>query len=195
MRIIGGTAAGRILKAPKGSAVRPTPDRVREALFNSLGARVQEAHTLELFGGTGALSLEALSRGAASALCVELSGKHAGFIRENAKTIGFGAPQFQVRVADVFDYLKRQSPERPRFDLVFADPPYGPKTRGARSESMAQRTLEDPNLPKMMAPNGLFLLGHAHRDDVTVPSAWRETRRYRYGDNVFLALEPAERVS
>src|SRR5204863_6386200 len=84
MRITGGQAARRILKVPKGLAVRPTPDLVKQAIFNSLGARVVGARVLELFAGSGALSLECLSRGALSAMCVEKSAKHAEFIRRNA---------------------------------------------------------------------------------------------------------------
>src|SRR5688500_20297403 len=83
MRVIGGKAGGRILKVPKGLDVRPTPDLVKQAVFNSLGDRVLNARVLELFGGSGALSLESLSRGAASAVCVELSSKHARHIRDN----------------------------------------------------------------------------------------------------------------
>ena len=84
MRITGGNAARRILKVPKGLDVRPTPDLVKQAVFNSLGARVVGARVLELFAGTGALSLECLSRGAASAFCIEKSHRHAEFIRDNA---------------------------------------------------------------------------------------------------------------
>src|SRR6266849_6552009 len=89
MRITGGQAARRILKVPKGMAVRPTPDLVKQAVFNSLGSRVVDARVLELFAGTGALSLESLSRGAAHAVCVEKSARHAGVLRENFQTAGF----------------------------------------------------------------------------------------------------------
>src|SRR5688572_30190726 len=92
MRIIGGTAAGRILKAPRGYDVRPTPDLVRQAIFNSLGVRVVGTRVLELFAGTGALSLESLSRGAARAVCVEKSERHAGFLRSNFVNAGLADP-------------------------------------------------------------------------------------------------------
>src|SRR5439155_11293598 len=105
MRIIGGSAAGRILKAPKGFAVRPTPDLVRQAIFNSLGERVAGARVLELFGGTGAMSLECLSRGAVEALCIELCSKHARIIRENFGQTKFPPGSFQIRVQDVFSAL------------------------------------------------------------------------------------------
>ena len=81
MRIISGKSGGRILKVPKGYDVRPTPDLVKQAIFNSLGSVVQGATVLELFGGSGALSLESLSRGAASAVIVEKSNRTARTIR------------------------------------------------------------------------------------------------------------------
>src|ERR1041385_8367001 len=102
MRITGGKVARRILKVPRGLDVRPTPDLVKQAVFNSLGARVVGARVLELFAGTGALSLECLSRGAASALCVELSQRHAQFIRQNAQTAGVVPETLEVRTQDVF---------------------------------------------------------------------------------------------
>src|SRR5215831_1276900 len=101
MRITGGKAARRILKAPKGLDVRPTPDLVKQAVFNSLGAGVVGARVLELFAGTGALSLECLSRGAAFALCVENSFRHATVLRQNLEAAGFQPDQLQIRVQDV----------------------------------------------------------------------------------------------
>src|SRR2546426_12673112 len=91
MRITGGKVGGRILKVPKGLDVRPTPDLVKQAIFNSLGERVVGARALELFAGSGALSLECLSRGAATVVCVEKSQRHAAFIRNNFAAAGFDA--------------------------------------------------------------------------------------------------------
>src|SRR5881398_80634 len=102
MRITGGNAARRILKSPKGLEVRPTPDLVKQALFNSLGTRVIQARTLELFAGTGSLSLECLSRGAASGVCIELSRRHAEILKQNVQVAGFPASSLQIRVQDVF---------------------------------------------------------------------------------------------
>src|SRR5512146_2989112 len=101
MRITGGNAARRLLKVPKGLDVRPTPDLVKQAVFNSLGARVVGARVMELFAGSGALSLECLSRGAASVVCVEKSHRHAEFIRGNAASAGY-AEMLEVRTQDVF---------------------------------------------------------------------------------------------
>jgi 16S rRNA (guanine(966)-N(2))-methyltransferase RsmD len=183
MRIIGGTAAGRILKAPKGFDVRPTPDLVRQAVFNSLGDAPVGARVLELFGGTGALSLECLSRGACSAICVEKSGKHAGFIRENAAITGL-ADRLETRVQDAFTALAQLAAAGRTFDMVVADPPYGEKNTGRRSTSMAQKLLDDPRLPALMAPDGLFVLGHSRRDDLTVTAPWEERKTLRHGDSM-----------
>ena len=191
MRIIGGTAANRLLKAPKGLDVRPTPDLVRQAVFNSLGDRVLDARVLELFGGTGALSLECLSRGSASAVCVELSTRHARFIESNVITAGLPREKFQVRVQDVFVALPQLVSVRAQFDLVLADPPYGEKNVGKRSESFAQRLLDDVDLPKLLAPGGLFILGHAKRDTLEVPPVWDERKVMKHGDSWMRFLRPA----
>src|SRR5262245_13297879 len=102
MRITGGKAVRTILKAPKGLDVRPTPDLVKQAVFNSLGTRVIGARVLELFAGTGALSLECLSRGARWAVCVEKSARYAEVLRQNLQIAGFPPDNAQVRVQDVF---------------------------------------------------------------------------------------------
>src|SRR6185295_10772692 len=130
MRVSGGKAGGRILKVPKGLDVRPTPDLVKQAVFNSLGERVINARVLELFGGSGALSLESLSRGAASAVCVELSSKHARHIRENVESIGVEVGRFQIIVDDALKVLNQLAERGERFDLIMADPPYGEKNVG-----------------------------------------------------------------
>src|SRR4051794_5670785 len=98
MRITGGQAARRRLRVPKGLDVRPTPDLVKQAVFNSLATRVAGARVLELFAGTGALSLECLSRGAVSAICIEKSQRHAAVLRENVATAGFLPEAVEVRV-------------------------------------------------------------------------------------------------
>jgi 16S rRNA (guanine966-N2)-methyltransferase len=188
MRITGGKAARRILKVPKGLDVRPTPDLVKQAVFNSLGARVEGAGVIELFAGTGALSLECLSRGAVSAMCVELSPRHAEILRQNFQTAGF-AGHLQVRVQDVFTALAQMAQTGERFDLVLADPPYGEKNIGRRSTSLAQQLLDDANLPRVLAPDGLLVLGHTKRDTLTIPEVWREKKTLKHGDSMMRFLE------
>jgi 16S rRNA (guanine966-N2)-methyltransferase len=191
MRIIGGTAGGRILKVPQGQGVRPTPDLVRQAIFNSLGPVVNDARVLELFGGTGALSLECLSRGAREAVCIEKSAKHAGFIRDNARQASLADARFHIRVMDAFAALKQMAAARTRFDLVLADPPYGEKNLTQRSQSFAQKVLDDAHLPGLLAADGLLVLGHARRDRLELPSTWRERKALKHGDSIFLLLAPA----
>ena len=188
MRIIGGTAAGLILKTPEGFGVRPTPDLVRQAIFNSLGGRVVEARVLELFGGTGAMSLECLSRGAAHAACVELSRKHARFIEQNFEATKIPRERFQLRVQDVFAAIPQLAAEGARFDLILADPPFGEKNIGRRSTSLSQRLLDDVHLPALLADGGLFVLGHTSRDNLTITDAWDEAKEMRHGDSMMRFL-------
>lgn len=191
MRIIGGTAGGIVLKAPKGLSVRPTPDLMRQAVFNSLGTRIESAYILELFAGTGALSLESLSRGAASALCIELSRKHAEFIRNNVRAAHLPPGSLELRVQDVFVAIGQLVSAQRTFDMIFADPPYGDKNVGKRSRSFAQQLLDDERLPALLAPDGLFILGHARRDTLSLPETrWDEIKLLKHGDNIMRFLKP-----
>src|SRR6266700_3933868 len=166
MRITGGKAARRILKVPKGLAVRPTPDLVKQAVFNSLGNRVVGARVLELFAGTGALALECLSRGALSAVCVEKSARHAQVLRQNLEVAGFPSENLQVRVQDVFAAVSQLA------------------QAGHRSTSLAQRVLDDGHLPDLLAPSGLLVLGHSKRDSLSLPDLWHEQKSLKHGDSI-----------
>ncbi len=191
MRITGGNAARRILKVPKGLDVRPTPDLVKQAVFNSLGERVVGARVLELFAGSGALSLECLSRGAAGVLCIEKSHRHAEFIRSNAEAAGYGGI-LETRTQDVFPAMKQLAESGKQFDLILADPPYGEKNVNRRSQSFAQQLLDDPTLPKLLAPGGRFMLGHTKRDTLEIVTPWTEVKMLKHGDTVmrFFEVEP-----
>ncbi len=191
MRITGGRAARRILDVPKGLAVRPTPDLVKQAVFNSLGMRVAGARVLELFAGTGALSLECLSRGAAAAVCVEHSSRHAAVLRRNLEAAGFAPDTLQVRTQDAFAAVGQLEVAGARFELILADPPYGEKNIGRRSTSPAQKLLDDPRLPRLLEPGGVFILGHARRDTLSLPAYWREQKVLKHGDSVMRFLSPA----
>jgi 16S rRNA (guanine966-N2)-methyltransferase len=188
MRITGGKAARRILKVPKGLAVRPTPDLVKQAVFNSLGSRVQGARVLELFAGTGALSLECLSRGAASALCIEKSSRHTAVLRQNLQAAGLTSGILQVRVQDAFVAVAQLASAGESFDLILADPPYGEKNVGCRSTSAAQQLLDDAALPRLLPADGLLVLGHSKRDTLSLPETWRETKLLRHGDSIMRFL-------
>jgi 16S rRNA (guanine966-N2)-methyltransferase len=120
VRIIGGRFRGRVIRLPRVDALRPTPDRVRETLFNWLGQDLAELATLDLYAGSGALALEALSRGAATAVAVERDPQLARAIVQTGEA--FGATGLEVATADVRAWLSRESR---RFDVIFADPPFG----------------------------------------------------------------------
>lgn len=191
MRIIGGSAGGAILRAPKGFGVRPTPDLVRQAVFNSLGPRVSGARVLELFAGTGALSLECLSRGAERAVCVEKSSRHAAFIGQNLQRAGLSRESLEIRVQDAFTAIRQLAAACQQFDLILADPPYGEKNIDRRSTSLAQQLLDDPDLPNLPQAGGVFILGHTKRDTLALPPAWEEIKLLKHGDTVMRFLRRA----
>lgn len=191
MRITGGSATGRPLKVPKGFDVRPTPDRVRQAIFNSLGERIIGARIVELFAGTGALSLESLSRGATHAVCVEKSPRHAEVLRRNFVATAADGKTFEVRVQDSFTAVAQLAVAGQRFDLILADPPYGEKNVGRRSTSLAQQVLDDPNLPGLLEPGGILVLGHTKRDTLSVPGSWEELKTLKHGDTVMRIMRKA----
>jgi len=121
MRITSGEFGGRTLFVPRSDAIRPTQDRVREALFSILQCEIPGAAFLDLFAGTGSVGLEAVSRGAASATFVEENGKHLDVLRRNLVEIAKAAKTDVVR-ADAYRYIASYS--GPGFDIAFADPPY-----------------------------------------------------------------------
>jgi 16S rRNA (guanine(966)-N(2))-methyltransferase RsmD len=123
MRVIGGKAKGRKLRRPKSLRVRPTSDRVKEALFNIISSKVSGAKVLDAFAGAGSLGIEALSRGAESAVFVEKDSSVVKYLYRNLKETGF-EPKSQVLVEDVRKALSRFRKEGKKFSLIFLDPPY-----------------------------------------------------------------------
>ena len=180
MRITGGQWAGCTLTVPPGLGVRPTPDKVRQAIFNSLGPWILDCSVLELFAGTGTLSLECLSRGAATAVCVEKSSKHASYIRRNTKAL---ETNIEIRVQCALRSVKQLAEANRTFDFICADPPYGDKTApGKRSESWAQKLLDEPAVREVLNPEGRLLIGHTKRDAVEITPPWAEHKTLKHGD-------------
>ena len=147
MRIITGSARGTRLKSPVGVGTRPTADRTREALFSMLGTRVYDAQVLDLFAGTGALGLEALSRGAECAVLVDRT-THA-VMEENIRRTKM-ENRAVIRRGDVYGQLAALSQEGHTFDLIFADPPY------AHGDNA--RVLAAVDAGALLARDGLFVL-------------------------------------
>ncbi len=127
MRIVAGTARGRTLKGPKGEGIRPTSDRARQTLFDVLGQWCEGMRVLDLFAGTGALALEAISRGASFAVLVDKGAEALKLCGENAAALGF-SNQVRVTRSDALAALELLKKQGERFDLVFADPPYALST-------------------------------------------------------------------
>lgn len=123
MRVVAGRLGGRVLHAPRGAALRPTSDRVREAIFSILGDTVVGARVLDLYAGTGAMAIEAQSRGAREAVCVELDPGALRALERNVSGLGLAATTRIVR-ARALDFCRRIPEDGTRFDVVFCDPPY-----------------------------------------------------------------------
>jgi 16S rRNA (guanine966-N2)-methyltransferase len=190
MRIISGTAGGIPLLSPEDDT-RPTTDRVRGAVFSILATRVPNARVLDLFAGSGALGLEAVSRGAKAALFLESSREACEFIRKNAEKAKLGA-QVAVRQADVFAWLKT-SAARGSHDIIFADPPYRKKPTDS---DFASALLESAVLPGLVAEDGVFVLeSHAGPSILAIPPAWRLLDQRTYGASLISFLEVRKKPS
>jgi 16S rRNA (guanine966-N2)-methyltransferase len=180
MRVIAGSAGGVRLAAPK-RGVRPTMDRVKAAIFSSLGEAIIGARVLDLFAGTGALGIEALSRGAASVVFVEDDRQSVELIEKNlAKTKLKG----RIRNQDVFDFL-RQASDTDKFQIIFADPPYEKTKHG---ESQTEKLLNNKNLPQLLEPRGIFVFEKRPSETVPEKQIWRVIRQKTYGATEVLFL-------
>lgn len=178
MRVIAGSAGGLRLTVPR-RGVRPTMDRVKAAIFSSLAERVVGARVLDLFAGAGGLGIEALSRGAASALFVESNREAAGAIERNIVAAHLMA---NVRRQDVFEFLRHA---RGEFDLIFADPPY---ERTANDESFTDLLLNNRAIPRLLVADGVFVLEKRPAEFVSIPGNWNLLRSRRYGATEVLFL-------
>jgi 16S rRNA (guanine966-N2)-methyltransferase len=183
MRVIAGTAGGMQLDVPK-TDVRPTMDRVKAAIFSSLGAEIIGARVLDLFAGTGALGIEALSRGAASALFVEENSAAVASIERNlARTKLEG----RVRKQEVFGFLATAQTPEP-FHIVFADPPYEKTKSGGEFTRML---LENVRLAELLVPSGIFVLEKRPTEKMPPAVLWEVARARRYGATEVLFLQRA----
>lgn len=186
VRIIAGNNKGMRLKVPSGLQVRPTPDRVREALFSSLGSRVLEARVLDLYAGSGALGLEALSRGATHATFIESANSSLGAIRHNLEATRESADRYTVLKRDVCKGLRALKTGAP-FDLVFMDPPYG--------QELIAPTLELLVSLGLVAKDGLIVVDHPKRETVPDGEGWLIRDRRVYGEVALAWIELNERRS
>ncbi len=169
MRVISGTARGRRLLQPEDGAVRPTTDMVKESLFNIIQFQLEGTSVLDLFSGTGQLGVEALSRGALSAVFVDRSDKALKLVRANLSHTGFGE-RGEVYREDALAFLKRGR----KFDIIFLDPPY--------ESALAEKALEIINTFDILNENGIIICetkADKQLPDVEIP--YKKGREYRYG--------------
>ncbi|MEG1071460.1 MAG: RsmD family RNA methyltransferase [Akkermansia sp.] len=194
MRIISGTAGGIALQVPKGE-VRPTTDRVREALFSILGERIQKAQVLDLFSGSGALGLESLSRGAAYATMVDAAKSSCSTIHKNMDKAAL--PNGIVHCADAISWVKREAPIGRKYDIIFADPPYC-KGLGDRdfivelARNRVAELLADGGIFIAEAQEGWGIAGIAKGEPVVLPHLTCLDIR-RYGNNVIMIFEKTQK--
>jgi 16S rRNA (guanine966-N2)-methyltransferase len=180
MRVIAGSAGGVRLTVPK-RGVRPTMDRVKAAIFSSLGDAITGARVLDLFAGSGALGIEALSRGAASVLFVDEQRQSIEAIEKNlAKTNLKG----RVRHEDVFAFIRR-SIGRETFQIIFADPPYEKTESG---KHYTEKLLTNEALLQLLDVHGLFVLEKRPGEPLPETKPWHVVRRKRYGATEVLFL-------
>jgi 16S rRNA (guanine966-N2)-methyltransferase len=186
MRITGGTLRSRAIRAPKGQATRPTSDRVREALFGILESAgvVRGARVLDLYAGTGALALEALSRGAARAILVESSREALAAARGNVASLGL-EDRARILAADVRDAVRRLEGEAP-FDVVLADPPWALVDTGE-----ALRVLAEVARSPLLAEDALVILEHSSRTPPPDVAGLSNQQARRYGDTALTFYKPA----
>ena len=184
MRVTGGALAGRRLRAPRGSAVRPSSDRVREALFARLGD-LSGAAVLDLFAGTGALGIEALSRGAAEATFVERAAPALACLEANLAELGLSS-QGRILPGEVAAVLRRLGRQPVRFDLVLLDPPY--------ASGEAEAVLGALLAGDLLRPEATVVVETGHRHPVGAVPGLALLDERRYGDTLigrFAPVDPA----
>lgn len=177
MRVVGGSLKGKSLIAPKDNRVRPTSDRVRESLFNILSHSIadftfEDAYVCDLFAGTGALGIEALSRGARWALFVDDSSTSRGLIRDNTMALGLNGNS-KISRQNACDIGPR-SKKSPLFDLVFADPPY--------DKGLGEQALIALHRHNWLNPNAIVILEESKRASIELASCFEIIDERKYGD-------------
>jgi 16S rRNA (guanine966-N2)-methyltransferase len=169
MRVTGGILKGRILKTTPGLSTRPTTDKIRQSIFNILMNDIENAVVLDIFGGSGALGIEALSRGAASSIFIESGRKQVEVIQENLTTLGLKAGVFEC---DYIAACRTLHTDGRKFDLIFADPPYEKISPDKVAEIVLRYDL--------LEHNGLLIIEHKAGQDIK-PDAVERLKKRKFG--------------
>lgn len=180
MRIIGGTYRGKKLLPPQTDTIRPTTDRMRETLFNILehgvGPRIRDAKVLDLFAGTGALGIEAISRGANYVTFVDKDPKSMKLVKQNTALIN-GIENVDFIITDGTHFSSRSG----NFDIIFVDPPY--------NKELITPTLKNINDQNLLAQHGLVVIEFATSEEIKIPTYFTEVKTRKIGDATFSILE------
>lgn len=172
MKVMAGKYKGRIIQMPKG--IRPTQQKVRKALFDILGD-IKGISFLELFAGSGAIGIEAISKGAKEVVFVERNKRCVSIIKKNLSLIGY--PSYEIIRTDVFKAIQRLNREGRSFEVIFSDPPY--------HQNLAKKTLQTLSIYDILAPNGLLIIEHFNKTVLPRQSGYLELfKQKRYGDTV-----------
>ena len=198
MRITGGTLCGRRIVTPRNGLIRPTQDRIREALFSMLGARNNGSRFLDLFAGSGAVGLEAWSRGADSVWWVEMSRRVCSVLRENVSSLCTADPpsgkafsqKARVLNTNAVGFMKKR-PSDASFDIIYADPPYGRNAAAVRQGKLKRKTTENwmqkilmlLAASEMLATDGLLIIEQAADQEWTAHRGWMLIHNKVYGDS------------
>ncbi len=182
MRVIGGELRGRRLLVPPGRQIRPTSDRVREAIFDILGPTWNFRRVLDLFAGTGSLGIEALSRGSEEVVFVEQGKVALHCLRRNLRDLGLKSRSW-VLPLEVKRGIAVLAEKKERFDLVFLDPPYG--------KGLVVKTIEEAIRRGIISPSGIIVAEHSPREVIFLHKGTVYIQQRRYGDTTvsFFQLE------
>ncbi len=181
MRIIAGEAGGRKLKTRKTKSVRPTQDRIKEAIFSMLISYIKNSKVLDLFAGFGSLGLEAVSRGAYHTTFVEINKKNASIISENISLCNF-EKYTNLVIDDVFSFLKNN---KNKYDLIFMDPPYEKNL----NDKVIKNILK---LPSTIKDEGLIIVEHSKKEKVNGTDKLKVIKNRNYGNTTITILKYRE---
>jgi len=187
VRVIAGSARGRTLHPPAGSRIRPTADRVKEAVFSSLSSRfcsLEGLKVLDLFTGSGSLGIEALSRGAVSVVFVDSHPESINLTRKNLQLTGFDKAAVLL-LQDAVKAVRQLSEQRMNFDLILVDPPYAEK-------ELTERVLNLLADSGLTAPNGILVVETDNRCELLTPENFQLAGRKVYGDTAIWMFERAD---
>jgi 16S rRNA (guanine966-N2)-methyltransferase len=177
MRIIGGEFRSRLIEMPKGVDIRPTQDKVRQAVFNVLGNDLTGSNVLELFAGSGAFGIEAISRGAKYVTFVDNNSICIKTIRKNLESLGVEDGKFEIIWANALSILSRLEKEGNSYDLIFMDPPY--------YKNIARKCLSNIDAYDILAPHSLVVIEHFKKDSLALDlSTLVLEKEKQYGDTL-----------